>query len=176
MKPLVMSIQKASEIGVLRFQYDKAETASPKQSSKTMKTLLKVLMASLVIFLVSASIANQAFAKDSKNPKLKIGESVDLNSQDVVWHKGNDYVISYGTRNYEVKTDDDGKAVVVDRVNNLADFIQSNGVVYVSRPVPGIYGGPIFYPWYPSVVVRTPVYVHPRPYHVVVVHPHRVRI
>jgi hypothetical protein len=167
----------ASEFGRLPIEkFRNAEAASPKQIIKKMRTIFKVLIASLVVFLASASIANESFAKDSKNPKLKMGTSIDLSSQDVVWHKDNSYVIAYNDRNYLVKTDDDGNAIVVDKVNNLADFIQSNGTVYVTRPISGIYSGPIYYPWYPSMVVRTPVYVHPRHYHPVIVRPHRVRI
>jgi len=140
-----------------------------------MRTFLKVIMASWMIFLATASLANGAFAKDAKNPKLKTGTSIDLSTQDVVWHKGSDYVIAYGTRNYLVKTDDDGNAIVVDRVNNLTDFVQSNGAVYVTRPITGVYAGPIYNPWFYTPPVIVPY--HPRPYrHVVVVHPRRVRI
>ena len=125
--------------------------------------------------IAMASLANRAFAEDAKNPKLKEGASIDLNSQDVVWHKGNDYVIAYGTRNYFVKSDDDGNAIVVDRVNNLADFVASNGTVYVTRPIGGVYAGPIYNPWYysPPVIVGAPRYPHR---HVVIVHPRRVGI
>ena len=141
-----------------------------------MRTFLKVFMASWMLMLATAFLANGAFAKDAKLPKLKEGTSIDLSTQDVVWHKGNDYVIAYGTRNYLVKTDDDGNAIVVDRVNNLVDFIQSNGTVYVTRPISGIYAGPIYHPWYytPTVVVGAPYYHTHR--HLVVVHPRRVRI
>jgi len=142
-----------------------------------MKRMVRILMVSLVILFAAADFSKAATNDD--NPKLKIGTSVNLSEQNVLWHKGNDYVIACGKRDYLVKTDDDGNAIVVDRVNNLTDFIQSNGAVYVARPLPGFYGGFYYDPWYwgPSVVVRSPVYIHPYPvpHHVVVVHPRRTR-
>ncbi|MFI5134728.1 MAG: hypothetical protein ACHQD9_02635 [Chitinophagales bacterium] len=144
-----------------------------------MKRMIKVIMASLVILFTAANFSRAAV--NDENPKLKIGTSVNLSEQNVVWHKGNDYVIAYGKRDYLVKTDDDGKAIVVDRVSNLTDFIQSNGVTYVTRPAQGFYGGFYYDPWYfgPSVVVRAPIVGHPYPipYHrVVVIHPRRTRL
>jgi len=142
-----------------------------------MKNTLKAMMASWVILLATFISANHAFAEASKNPKLKTGTFVTLSESDVVWHKDNVYVIDYNDRYYEVKTDDDGNAIVLCRVNNLADFVQNNGTRYVTRAVPGIYAGPIYQPWfYSPFVVRTPVVVHHYPWyhpHVVVVHKSR---
>jgi hypothetical protein len=165
----------ARKVDFSRFLKTEADLAGTEIINHKMRTFLKVMVVSWMIFLATASLANEVFAEDTKNPKLKTGTSIDLSTQDVVWHKGSDYVIASGTHNYLVKTDDDGNAIVVDRVNNLTDFVQSNGAVYVARPITGVYAGPIYNPWFYTPPVIVPY--HPRPYrHVVVVHPRRVRI
>src|SRR6185295_6065962 len=87
-----------------------------------MKKFLRVLTASLVLFLALESLGCAAITRDNKETP-KIGSSVNLEDQKIVWHQDSNYVIEVSGTDYLVKTDADNHAIVVKRIHNLASFI-----------------------------------------------------
>lgn len=139
-----------------------------------MKKFLRVLTASLVLFLALESLGYAAITRDNKETP-KIGSSVNLADQKIVWHQDSNYVIEVSGKDYLVKTDADDHAIVVKRIHNLASFINDPEPVIASVR-PAIYGGvsvnpfwgfdPFFYPYrvgfYPRVIVHPHIIAHPR--------------
>lgn len=138
-----------------------------------MKRFLRVLTASLVLFLALESLGYAAITRDGKETP-KIGSSLNLEDQKIVWYQDSNYVIEVSGKDYLVKTDADNHAIVVKRIHNLATFI-SNPEPVIAAVEPAFYTGfsfhpfwgydPFFYPY--SVGVYHRVVVHPRIHHYV---------
>jgi hypothetical protein len=131
-----------------------------------MKRLLRVLTASLVLFLALESLGYAAITRDGKETP-KIGSSVNLPDQKIVWHQDNNYVIEVSGKDFLVKADADNHAIVVKRIHNLASFINDPEPVIASVQ-PAVYAGLSFSPWgYDPFFYPRPVGIYPR----VIVHP-----
>lgn len=107
-----------------------------------MRNIMKALIASLVIFLALESASYASVAGEAKVTTKIIGTSVNLSEQNVVWHQGNNYVIEIKDKDYLVKADDDGHAIVVDRIHNLAAFVANPNPVIARTPAPVFWYNP----------------------------------
>jgi hypothetical protein len=135
-----------------------------------MNRLIRLLGASLVVFLALESFSYAGITVDEKNTP-KIGSTINLADQKIVWHQDSNYVIEVSGKDYLVMKDQDDHAIVVKRIHNLASFIADPQPTLESGVRVGLSAGwgpfwgydPIIYPFagfYSPVVIR-PAFHHP---------------
>jgi hypothetical protein len=131
-----------------------------------MNKLIRVFVASLVVLLALESFGYAGITGDGKDAP-KIGSSVNLGDQKVVWHQDSNYVIEVSGKDYLVMKDQDDHAIVVKRIHDLASFVANPQPALDSGLRVGLSAGwgpfwgydPFFYPYPAGVYTR--VVLHP---------------